>query len=37
LMSNNVDFFFVLKEHIDQPSHATVQLPITLAITLVVH
>jgi hypothetical protein len=37
MMRNNVDFIFVLKEHIDKPSHAIVQSPIALAITLVLH
>ena len=37
MMSNIVDFICVLKEHFDKPSHAIVQSPIALAITLVLH
>jgi len=37
MMCNNLDFVFVLKEHIDKPSHAIVQSPVILTITLVLH
>jgi hypothetical protein len=37
MTSNIIGFIIVLKEHTDKPSHAAVQSPITLAITLVMH